>query len=148
MKTTILNLCYLFFCVALISCEKEDETNNQSSSEKKLIGNWTVIKKEKKENGESWAEITQSCILDDTETFLSNKGWSLHSGTIKCEANERESTTGTWSLNESGTKITFTYTIASGEYVREVEKLTDNELIISHNSNNTSQTWYRTTYKK
>lgn len=148
-KTIILSTLSFLFCSILVSCDKEEEANgNQTLSEKKISGKWTITKMERQETNGSWTDITKDCNLDDTENFSADKTWSLHLGNTKCSEGERQTTNGTWRFSGNDTQITFTYTIAEGEYHKKVEQLTDNILVLSHNSNNTSQTIFRNTYKK
>ncbi|MNK06500.1 hypothetical protein D3C87_243990 [compost metagenome] len=134
----------LVFTLFITGCSGDD--NKEAVNDSEIVGVWTKMKEEKRVGLAEWQDVTEDCDLDDTEEYKSNGDWAMYMGTITCGS--RDAMYGTWSFRANETKVMFTYDEYEGEYEKTVEELSENKMILSHNTGDVQDTQYRITYIK
>jgi hypothetical protein len=134
----------VFIAMAILSsCEKDNNEPKLSP----IVGTWETVNYEKKSGlAGTWAKVSDlSCRLDERQVYEKDGRFSQLFG--PCAA-DNSTVQGTWKLSSDNSVVTYTYTKYKGDFSRKIEKLTDNELVISWDSGSTTGTYFRASYKK
>ena len=131
--------------LSLLSCSKDEDSF--TITKKNLVGSWTKSKVEKRVSDGLWADITESCNLDDVEEYASNGNWIFYLGTLRCESGS-PILKGNWSLAANDSKIIYEYDDYEGQYEKSIETITENVLIVTHSANDLDNSQYRYTFRK
>lgn len=135
----------LIMGLLLITCSKDGDSD--SITRKNLAGSWQKEKVETRVKDDPWSDITQDCNLDDIEDYASNGNWTLYLGSLRCESG-LSVRKGNWTLKANDTKIIYTYDDLQGEYEKDIEVISENLLIVTHNAGDLDNTQFRYTFKK
>lgn len=131
MKTYSRALLSLSFSLLLIlSACKDDDDPKASKTELLTAKSWKMTKvKAMGVEGEP-----DACDKDDTYTYNTDKSYKQDEGATKCDSDDPQTLTGTWSFNSSETIITSTV-VESGisiSYDQEIIELSSSTLKVKY----------------
>ena len=72
-----------------------------------------------------------ACTKDDTQQFVSGGVFKIDEGTSKCDANDPQTTTGTWTAAKSGSDTILKATVNGGTLHLKVLSISDTQLQVS-----------------
>lgn len=125
-KKTFTLLCTLFVAIVLVgtSCKKDDE---KTSKDLIVAHDWklTAVKIE------GIGFPLEDCDLDDIYTFNENGEYVEDEGDTKCFDDDPQSTTGSWSINESADPETITITIDGDAVVATIVEVSSSKFVVS-----------------
>ncbi|HYX06918.1 MAG TPA: lipocalin family protein [Bacteroidales bacterium] len=76
-----------------------------------------------------YAQMVDDCSKDDTQKYNSDGTFTFDEGSVKCDSETPQTSTGTWTFNPDETIIT--ETDPDGSYSYHMIKITENEMQIS-----------------
>jgi hypothetical protein len=138
-KHQLMNKVFIFalFMALIVGCKKEETTQPTATGKKAiLVGNpsksWVISKIIFTFNGAD-SDVTSSytaCQLDNFTTFKADGTVISDEGAKKCNATDKQTTTGTYAFNAAETEITIVDP-AKGSITAKVLELTNTKFIES-----------------
>jgi len=104
--------------VFISSCDKDDEPKPKTKTELISAHPWKITKFKVTQGTASFEDAPEACQGDDTETFEADGDYKFDEGATKCDPDDPQSGTGTWTFNSgetvliiSGGGLSLNYTI-------------------------------------
>lgn len=103
------------FLLLLTSCQKENDDPNNTKKDLLTSAAWKLVsfKVTVGTVTEEVFDTFEPCSTDDLITFRADNTVLLDEGLTKCEPDDPQNTTGTWSFSENETKLTINGEIAT-----------------------------------
>ncbi|MFT3700820.1 MAG: lipocalin family protein [Agriterribacter sp.] len=98
-------------CIAIISCKKDKSEDPPVKTKKELLANKWKVADIQDASGNSLINLPVDqikCLKDNIFTIVSDATYSIDEGAVVCDPTTAGS--GTWTLSENDTQITFTPT--------------------------------------